>query len=410
MPQWRRTLYTVWITQFIGVAGFSFVMPFIPYYIQELGITDLAEVGIWSGLVTSAQAISMAIMAPIWGTLSDRYGRKLMVLRASFAGAIVLTLMSFVTNVWQLLLLRAIQGMLTGTVSATTTLVASVVPKERSGMALGSLQTAIFLGVSFGPLLGGLAGDAFGYRSSFWITGALLAISGLLVLIFVREDFHPVADHSGSARAGFRHALTVVFASGALLAVLGSRIILRVGTRTIDPILPLFVQTLLSGDGQVGTTTGVIAAASALGAAVGSPVIGGWSDRMGRRKLLLASAVAAGLLYIPQAFVQDARWLIVWQLASGFAVGGTLSTLTALLMQVSPAGREGTVFGLDASAVSAANAIGPIMGATVAASAGLRAPFLLASSLFGVGVLAVVMWVRETPAATVDAPSWPHGG
>ena len=410
MPQWRRTLYTVWITQFIGVAGFSFVMPFIPYYIQELGITDLAEVAIWAGVVTAAQAISMAIMAPIWGTLSDRYGRKLMVLRATFAGAIVLALMGFVTNVWQLAFLRVIQGMLTGTVSATTTLVASVVPKERSGMALGSLQTAIFLGVSLGPLLGGLSGDVFGYRPSFWITGALLAFSGLLVLIFVHEDFHPVEVDGESTRAGFRHALTVVFASGALVAVLGSRILLRIGTRTIDPILPLFVQTLSSGDGQVGTITGVIVAASALGAAIGSPLIGGWSDRMGRRKLLLASAVAAGLLYIPQAFVQDARSLIFWQLASGFAVGGTLSTLTALLMQVAPVGREGMVFGLEASAVSAANAIGPLLGAAVAAWAGLRAPFLLASVLFGVGVLAVVLWVHETPPARVDAQSSPRAG
>lgn len=410
MPQWRRTLYTVWITQFIGVAGFSFVMPFIPYYIQELGVTDLAAVGIWSGVVTSAQAISMTIMAPVWGALSDRYGRKLMVLRASFAGAIVLTLMGFVTNVWQLAFLRAIQGMLTGTVSATTTLVASVVPKERSGMALGSLQTAVFLGVSLGPLLGGLSGDAFGYRQSFWITGALLAISGLLVLIFVHEDFHPVEAGAGSNSAGFRQALAVVFASGALLAVLGSRILLRIGTRTLDPILPLFVQTLLSGEGQVGTTTGVIAAASALGAAIGSPLIGSWSDRMGRRKLLLASSVAAGLLYIPQAFVQDARWLIAWQLASGFAVGGTLSTLTSLLMHVAPAGREGTVFGLDASAVSAANAIGPLLGASVAAWAGLRAPFLLASVLFGAGVLAVTLWVHEAPRATVDPHSVPRTG
>ena len=410
MSQWRRTLYTVWITQFIGVAGFSFVMPFIPYYIQELGITDVAEVVIWAGVVTSAQAVTMAIMAPIWGALSDRYGRKLMVLRATFAGAIVLALMGFVTNVWQLAFLRAIQGALTGTVSATTTLVASVVPKERSGMALGSLQTAVFLGVSLGPLLGGLAGDAFGYRSSFWITGALLAISGVLVLLFVHEDFHPVEAGAGSARTGLRHPLTLVFASGALLAVLVSRILLRIGTRTLDPILPLFVQTLLSGDAQVGTITGVIAAASALGAAIGSPLIGGWSDRMGRRKLLIASAVAAGLLYIPQAFVRDAHWLIFWQLLSGFAIGGTLSTLTALLMQLAPVGREGTVFGLEASAVSAANAIGPLLGATVAAWAGLRAPFLLASVLFGVGVLAVLLWVHETPPARAEAQSLPHAG
>lgn len=395
MPQWRRTLYTVWVTQFIGVAGFSFVIPFMPYYIQQLGITDTDQVALWSGLVTSAQALSMAIMAPVWGALSDRYGRKLMVLRASFAGAIVLTLMGFVTNVYQLALLRFIQGLLTGTVSATTTLVASQTPREHSGAALGSLQTAIFLGVSCGPLLGGLTGDAFGYRPSFWITGALLALSGLLVLFFVHEDFHPAPDALRTGRGSTRAALALVLASGALLAVLAGRILLRIGSRALDPILPLFVQSLLPAGAQVGTLTGIIAAVSALGAAAGAPLIGGWSDRWGRRRLLILSAVAAGLLFVPQAFVTDARWLIALQLLSGFAVGGTLSTITALLTRAAPAGHEGIVFGLDASAVSGANALGPVLGAAVAAQFGLRAPFLLAAALCAVGVVAVVLWVRE---------------
>lgn len=395
MPGWRRTLYTVWLTQFIAVAGFSFIMPFIPYYIQELGVTDVKEAALWAGLVTSAQAVSMTLMAPVWGALSDRHGRKLMVMRASYAGAVVLTLMGFVTNVYQLAFLRFIQGVFTGTVSATTTLVASTVPKERSGMALGSLQTAAFLGISLGPLFGGLAGDRFGYRSSFLITGGLLLLSGVLVTLFVHEDFRPPAAADTPRRRSPRYAWELALASGALLATLAARVLLRAGTRALDPILPLFVQTLLPADAQVGTMTGVIASAAALGAAIGSPVIGAWSDRLGRRRLLIVSALAAGLLYLPQAVAQDARWLIFWQLVTGFAVGGTLSTLTALLMHVAPRGREGIVFGLDASAVSASNAVGPIIGAAAAAAIGVRAPFLVATFLFGLGTLTVVLWVRE---------------
>lgn len=395
MPQWRRTLYTVWVTQFIAVAGFSFVIPFIPYYIQDLGVTDVKQVGLWAGLITSAQALSMALMAPVWGSLADRYGRKLMVLRASFAGAVVLGLMGFVTSVQQLLALRFLQGMLTGTVSATTTLVASTVPKDRAGMALGSLQTAIFLGVSLGPLLGGVSGEALGYRASFWITGMLLFLSGLLVLLFVHEEFQPAPDVPRPGRSGTAQAARLVLASGPLLAVFASRILLRVGSRTLDPVLPLFVQTLLPAGAQAGVTTGMIVAVSGLGSAIGSPVIGSWSDRLGQRRLLIVCALAAGACYIPQAFVHDARWLIFWQLLSGFAVGGTLATVTALLMRAAPPGHEGMVFGLDASAVSGANALGPVLGAGVAASLGLRAPFLLATLMFGVGLLAVVLWVHD---------------
>ena len=278
MPQWRRTLYTVWLTQFIAVAGFSFVMPFIPYYIQELGVSDLKEAGLWAALVTSAQAISMALIAPVWGALADGYGRKMMVLRASFAGALVMSLMGFVTSVQQLVVLRFIQGLFTGTVPATTTLVASAVPRERCGMALGSLQTAIFLGVSLGPLLGGLFGDAFGYRASFWITAALLFFSGVLVAIFVHEDFQPAQESRAGSGRSYRQALALVLASASLLAVFASRILLRVGSRSLDPTLPLFVQTLLPAGAQVGATTCIIAGVSSLGAAIGSPfsALGRW--------------------------------------------------------------------------------------------------------------------------------------
>jgi DHA1 family multidrug resistance protein-like MFS transporter len=124
-------------------------------------------------------------------------------------------------------------------------------------------------------------------------------------------------------------------------------------------------------------------------------VVGNWSDRLGRRRLLIASSLLAAGCFVPQAFVHDPYWLIFWQLLSGLAVGGALSTLTALLANLTQDGHEGMVFGLDASAMSAANALGPIAGAAVAAQLGLRAPFALASLMFGIGALAVALWVRD---------------
>jgi len=403
VPQWRRTLYTLWVTQFIAVAGFSFVTPFVPYYIQELGVTDLAQVGLWAALVTSAQAISMALVAPLWGALADRYGRRLMVLRATFGGAIILALMGFVVNVQQLVVLRFIQGIFTGTVPATMALVASTAPKERSGMAMGSLQTAVYLGVSLGPLLGGISGDTFGYRPSFWITGALLFISGILVAVFVHEDFKPVQDLSRSGRLSYGRALLLVLASAPLMAAFASRIMLRVGNQAISPILPLFVQTLLPAGATVGTLTGIIAGVSSLGSAISAPLIGSWSDRFGQRRLLIICALAAGVFYLPQAFVHDPRTLIFWQFCSGFAIGGTLATLTALLAKLTPKGREGVVFGLDASAMAASNAIGPLTGATAAAGFGMRAPFFLTTAMMWVGALAIGLWVRETDRPTASS-------
>ncbi len=283
MPHWRRTLYTLLFTQFIAVTGFSFITPFIPYYVQELGITDIKAAGLWAGLVTSAQAVSMAFMAPVWGALSDRYGRKVMVMRATFAGSVVMT---------------------------------------------------------------------------------------------------------------FR-ALQLVLTSRALLALFLSRILLRMGSGALGPVLPLFVQTLLPATARVATVTSVISGVSALGSAAGAPLVGRWGDRFGHRRLLLISSVAAALCFAPQALVRDPWALVFWQAASGFTVGGTISTLTALLARLSPEGHQGIVFGLDASAVSGANALGPMVGAVLAAGLGLRSPFLVAAGVIAIGTLAVTLGVHD---------------
>jgi len=355
---------------------------------------------LWAGLATSLMSVSFAIMAPIWGMLADRHGRKLMVMRATFAGAILMALMGFVTNVQQLVLLRIMQGMFTGTIAAATALVASVVPKQHSGAAIGSLQNAVYLGTSLGPLLGGIVADSLGYRASFWVTGALLLLSGLLLTLLVREDFSPAEDVARSKQTGWGVTAQFLFASGgALLAVLAARILLRAGTQILNPVLPLFVQSLLPLEARVATVTGIITGASAVGSALGSPLIGRWGDQAGHRRLLIASGLMAALFYLPQAFVPNAVWLVFWQLLLGFAIGGTLSTLTALLIQFSPQGREGMVIGLDSSIAGIANAIGPMVGAS-AAGLGLQAPFILSAGMLGVGTLVVVLWVRERQAAS----------
>jgi predicted MFS family arabinose efflux permease len=143
---WKRNLAALWFGELVAISGFSVFMPFLPFYVQELGVTGLEQVAFWSGLLITAQAVTMAAIAPVWGSLADRYGRKIMVVRAMFGGAVVIASMGFVGNVYQLALLRAIQGFLTGTVPAATTLVASSTPPERRGFAIGLLQMAIYMG------------------------------------------------------------------------------------------------------------------------------------------------------------------------------------------------------------------------------------------------------------------------
>jgi DHA1 family multidrug resistance protein-like MFS transporter len=379
---WQRTLVVVWIAEFIGLIGFAMVMPFLPFYVQELGVSDPDQVKFWSGLIVSAQAVTMAIFAPIWGSLADRYGRKIMLERAMFGASLVLTMMAFVQNPQQLLLLRLIQGCLTGTVPAATTLIATAVPRDRTGFALGWLQMGVFGGISVGPLVGGLIADTLGYRTSFVFTGALLFLAGLGVAFFVHERFERPTDVDGAERKHLWDGLALVIRSRDLLVVLGTRFLTRTGTRAIGPILPLFVAVLLPESTRVATMAGIVTGASAAASSVGAVVLGRTGDRVGYRRVLLASAAATAGFYALQATVTSLTQLILLQICAGLAISGTISALSALLATLAPEGKQGSVYGIDTSVTSASNAVGPMIGAALAVALSLRSTFVFAAGLF----------------------------
>ena len=390
MTSWKRNLYIIWIAELIAISGFSVMFPFLPYYVQELGVTDLHQVELWSGALFAAHAVTMAVSAPIWGSLADRYGRKIMVQRAMFGGAVVMASMGFVQNVWQLVALRAVQGALTGTVSAATTLVASTTPRERSGYALGLLQTAVWTGASVGPVLGGLVADTWGYRSAFWITGVLLMIAGFTVWRFVQEDFKLRSEDPDEPHDGFWDGLKLVVQNKPVLSLYSVRLTVRVATRLMGPVLPLFIQSLLPPTARVASVTGLISGVRAGTGALGAVTLGRASDRLGYRRVLLVCAVGVALLYIPHFFVTAPWQLLVLQGGVGLVMSGVLASVSALLANLAPEGRQGAVYGVDASVVSAANAVGPMAGASVAAAFGLRMPFLLAAVAFAIAV--VMAW------------------
>ncbi|MBN1580847.1 MAG: MFS transporter [Anaerolineae bacterium] len=373
---WKRNLAILWIAEVLSISGFSVVLPFLPYYVQELGVTDFNQVAFWSGLLTSSQAVTMALIAPVWGALADRYGRKLMVARAMFGGTVIMTLMGFVQNVQQLVVLRAIQGLLTGTVAAATTLVASGTPEERRGSALGMLQMAIYSGASLGPLMGGLIADQFGHRPTFWITGSLLFVSGLMVMVGVQEEFTPPAKkEAGQNSPSMWAGLLLVLQTRALLVVFGIRILVRGAARVIGPILPLFVQSITTST-KVASLTGTISGLEAAMSAVSAVVLGRMSDRFGARRILIACSMVSVVLYVMQAFVQTTTQLMVLRMFSGLAMGGIVASVSALQAALVPKQRFGAVYGIDTSLVAAANAIAPMVGAALTTTWGLSAAFV----------------------------------
>lgn len=387
--KWRRNLWATWVAELLAIMGFSSSFPIWSYYIQELGVTGDA-VAKWSGLIISASSLTMGVMGPIWGALSDRYGRKVMVMRAMFGGAVTIGLMGLAQSVEQMLVLRLIQGAFTGTVAAATTLVASNTPRERLGETLGKLQLAIFLGQSFGPITGGFVADMLGYRATFWLTAGYLTVAGLLMLFLVHEDFTPVerTAHSSFWQT-MRQDTAALFAGSFLGLVLGLRFALRLGSRISSPMVPLVVQALLPADALLGSASGLLTTVSGMFSAVAAPILGRWGDRYGGRGLLVAAAlVMAGAMFVQgQA---SAYWmLLVAQVFLGLAFGGTLSILSAYIGRCAPEGKAGVAYGLNTLAVSLSSAVGPTVGGWLGAGS-LRAPFYTGSAVAVVSGLAAL--------------------
>jgi DHA1 family multidrug resistance protein-like MFS transporter len=397
---WQRNLAVIWVAELIALSGFQAFMPFMPYYVQELGVTRLEDVEFWSGMLISSQAVAMAAFAPLWGLLADRYGRKVMVVRAMFGGSVVIVLMGFARNVGQLAALRMLQGALTGTVPAAMTLVASSAPPERRGYALGLLQMAIYLGASVGPMLGGLIADHLGYRVTFWVTGGLLFSAGVLVTTLVHEEFTSPEETDGRKKPRLWEGLVMVLRTRALVGVFAISMLMRMGTRVVTPMLPLFVQEIAAPGTKIASLTGIIEGLAAAAGAVTAALLGRVSDRIGYRRILLVCGVAACGLFGLMVGVRTPTQLMILRALGGAAMGGVLASISALQAALAPSDRYGAVYGVDTSVMAVANAIAPMVGAALAAGWGLPIVFLGAAVMYG---LATTVVAAVVPGKAVKA-------
>ena len=388
---WKYTLAIVFTAQLMSAVGFSIVFPFLPLYIESLGSTFALDTELLAGLVISAQGITMMIAAPIWGALADRFGRKKMIMRALWGGALMLALMGLVQSAEQLIVLRAIQGLVTGTVSASNALIAANTPRERVGFAMGTLQVALWGGVAIGPLIGGVLADLFGYGVPFAFTAILLLIGGFTVAIGIQENFVPPQERSALRPTDILQSWMQILLTSGVSMVLMLRFLVGLARSIIIPIAPLFVVSLIANEVESGNTyAGLVLAISSGTATLGAVYLGNLGDRISHRKVLLFCSVVAALLYIPQIFVADIWQLLLLQGLSGIAAGGLVAAPTALLSRYTKRGMAGAVYGLDNSVWSGARAAAPLVGASVAIWFGMRGTFAVAALAFA--LIAVTTW------------------
>jgi MFS family permease len=371
--QARRNVVVAAATSFTGFAGFTIVMPFLPLYISELGVQDVGEVALWSGLTLGATPAVTAISAPLWGRVGDRYGSKILVIRSLFAFLLTKGAMAFVTAPWQLVALRGLLGVFAGYGALTMAMAAESVSREEMPRAIGTVQMAQRLGPAVGPIVGGLIAPLVGLRRSFLITALFYLAAMILMMLFYRE---PRGKRTAAAPRGLVAVARELAATPGFLLALAAIFTLQTVDRSFGPILPLFVDQLGVPGGRIATISGILFSTIAVCAALGHRTAGRFMARWSPRALVTTISIttAAALIAI---VVIPSMWtltmaLIVASVGIGIAMTAAYSVASALI----PPDAHVTGFGVMTTASLIGLAFSPVVSGLVGAS-GLRVVFLV---------------------------------
>ncbi|WMU43574.1 multidrug efflux MFS transporter [Enterobacter bugandensis] len=393
MESWKVNLISVWFGCFFTGLAISQILPFLPLYVSLLGVSSHEALSMWSGLTFSVTFLVSAIVSPMWGSLADRKGRKLMLLRASLGMAIAILLQAFATNVWQLFFLRAVMGLTSGYIPNAMALVASQVPRERSGWALSTLSTAQISGVIGGPLLGGFLADHVGLRAVFIITAILLVISFLVTLFLIKEGGRPVISKSE------RLSGKAVFASlpypGLVISLFVTTMVIQLCNGSVGPILALFIKSMEPDSNNIAFLSGMIAAVPGVSALISAPRLGKLGDRIGTARILMATLIFAVVLFFAMSFVTSPLQLGVLRFLLGFADGAMLPAVQTLLVKYSSDQVTGRIFGYNQSFMYLGNVAGPLIGASVSAMAGFRWVFAATAIVVLINIIQLVIALRR---------------
>ncbi|HEM6204489.1 TPA: multidrug efflux MFS transporter [Streptococcus suis] len=373
---WKQNLKVAWLGNFLTGTSFTLVMPFISVFVEELGVGP-GQVEYYAGLAVSVNALAAALMAPIWGSLADRYGRKPMMVRAAFAMIFTMGGMAFVPNVFWLLALRVLNGVFTGYIPNATALIASQVPKDKTGYALGTLSTGAVAGNLIGPTLGGILAEMFGVHMVFLLVGLLYAIVVLLTVFYIREDFVPV-------KKGEEMSVNEVFEQvkdrQMLVGLFVTSMIIIAAAQAVVPILTLYVRHLGQTDNLL-FVAGFIISLPGMASLVTSGYLGKIGDRIGNHRLLLIALTYSLLINVFCVFAENPFQLGLLRFMYGFGTGALLPSVNSLLTKLTPKEGISRIFSYNQLFNNLGSVVGPMMGSAVAAHMGYDWVFYLSSGL-----------------------------
>lgn len=369
---WKRNLYVLWLGVFFCSTAYSMSIPFMSLFIaHDLGVTK--HLTLWSGFAFGITFLAGALISPYWGSLSDKYGRKPMLLRSGFALCAVYILNSLVQSPFQLIAVRILSGLLSGYVPAAIALVGTNTPENKVGYSLGIMSTAGAAGGIIGPMIGGFVSRYLGYRESFLVAGGVVLFSALIALFFVKEQNFD----RNRERSHVLDDLKEAKANSALMRHLGVVLIVTASVMVLEPLLSLYVLDLGASASDASLSSGIIFSAVGIATVLAAPLWGKIGEQIGYRNTLMIGLLGGGIGNILQLFFHSLIGFGALRFIYGLFFAAVFPALNALIVKATVPEFRGRAFSLNQSSSQLGNMAGPITGGVLAGYVPISVVFVL---------------------------------
>lgn len=371
-------LLLIFITILIDLIGFGMVVPLLPFYAYDLAPHYSREtVNLLIGIIVGAYSFAQFFFTPLLGRLSDRVGRRPVLMFSVFCSGLAFLGLGLANSLWLLLAMRLFDGATGGNVSTAQAYIADITTPENRAKGMGLIGAGFGLGFIFGPGLGG-ALSTYNIHAPFFFAAALAFTNSVLIYFFLPESLQQKRHTSLNLGEHFRDIGRVLENPGIRFPVL----ILFVATLSFgvfQPLFPLFAKTQYQYDPS--HVSYLFVYSGVVGAVIQGGLLGRLVKSTSERTLLIAGQSLLIIAYLVLPWTPALAPLLVVLGMMSVGTGLTSSLLPTLVSQRTPMSEQGSTLGITQAAGSLARSIGPFLGGLMIAYAGPQTPFLVCATL-----------------------------